>query len=238
MRPLSRTGRSGLIRGAAAATALGCLTALVTACGTASPSAGNGTTTSHVSSSPSARHSHTATSSPPAKHHHYTGSSSTPGTGSGSGGPGSGGTAAAAACQSGNLGLTAAPAQGTAGSLFATVTFTNHGSQNCTLYGYPGVSVGTGAPYHQVGYAAKENPSPPRELVTLPPGGVASAVLQIAEAGNYSSGQCRPRRTSELQVYPPNQTQARYTSFSATGCAGPVRLLTVSVVQPGHAPQA
>lgn len=253
MRPLSRTGRPGLTGGAAAAMTLGGLAVLVTACGTASPSAGSGTTAGHVSSTHAARHDHhaaqsrSATSGPPAKrHHHAGGGSATSGSGgsgaggSGSGGSGSGGsgTAAAPGCQSANLGVTAASSQGTAGSVYATVTFTNRGAQTCTLYGYPGVSAGTGSPYHQVGFAAQENPSPPRELVTLPPGGVASAVLQVAEAGNYSAGQCRPRPTSELQVYPPNQTQALYTSYSATGCAGSVRLLTVSVVQPGHTPQA
>jgi hypothetical protein len=134
--------------------------------------------------------------------------------------------------------VTAGASQGTAGSEYATVTFTNRGSRACTLYGYPGVSVGTGMPFQQVGMAAAENPSPPRELVTLPPGGAASSILQVADAGNYSAGQCHPQRVSQLQVYPPNQTQALHVAFSTTGCAGQVRQLTVSVVQPGQAPQA
>ena len=232
--------RSSRITQAATGTALGCLAALVTACGTASPSAGGGTgtTTGHVSSSPSARPSHSAPSSHPARHSHHRDSDPAAPSGTGSGGSGSAGTAASPACRSGDLGVTASSSQGTAGSVYAAITFTNRGTHTCTLYGYPGVSAGTGTPFRQVGEAAVENPSPPRELVTLPPGGTASSVLQIAEAGNYSSGQCRPERTSELQVYPPNQTQALDVPYSTTGCAGPVHLLTVSVVQPGHAPQA
>lgn len=236
MRPLSRTTQ---------ALTLGCLAVLVTACGTGKLSAGGGHGTSgdHVSSGHAAGHgkpatpSHTATPTPShsAARHRHTG---TPGTPSGSDPSAGAGTAAAAACPSGDLSVTAAATQGTAGSVYATVTFTNRGSRTCSLYGYPGVSIGTGGSYHQVGFAAVEAPSPPRELVTLPPDGVASAVLQVAEAGNYSSGQCRPEHTSEMKVYPPNQTQALYTPFSATGCAGPEKLLTVSVVQPGHAPQA
>jgi hypothetical protein len=239
MRSLSR-----IARGAAAGTALGCLVALVTACGPASPSAGGGTTTGHVSSSHAAKHHPTATPSPRARHHHRAGgappapASTGPGNTGSAGSTGSAGTDAAPACQSGDLSAAASSTQGTAGSVYASVTFTNRGSQACTLYGYPGVSMGTGSPFRQVGPAAAENPSPPRELVTLPPGGVASAVLQVADAGNYSSGQCRPEQTSELQVYPPNQRQALYTPYSSTGCAGAVRLLVVSVVQPGRAPQA
>lgn len=245
MRPLSRIAQASTPgRRAAAATALGCLTVLVTACGTGSLTAGggHGTTTGHTSSGHAATHSHPSpashTATPAPSHrarHRHTGTPSTP---SGSDPSGGSGTAAAAACPSADLGVTAAATQGTAGSVYATVTFTNRGSRTCSLYGYPGVSIGTGGPYHQVGFAAVENPSPPRELVTLSPGAVASAVLQVAEAGNYSASQCRPERTSEMKVYPPNQTQALYTPFSATGCAGSVRLLTVSVVQPGHAPQA
>lgn len=263
MRPMSRTGRSSTGLMATATAALGCLAVLVTACGSASPSAGGDT--GHAGAGHAARHSHAghghgagtghaaaSTPSSPAG----AGSKGSGGSGSGSGGSGgsgssgsgsgssgsgtgSAGTAGSASgCQSGNLAVTAGVGQGTAGSVYATVTFTNHGSRTCTLYGYPGVSVGTGAPFHQVGMGAAENPSPPRELVTLTPGGAASAVLQVADAGNYSTGQCRPKHTSKLQVYPPNQTQALDVAYHTTGCAGPVRQLTVSVVQPGQSPQA
>lgn len=246
MMPLSRTGRL-----AAATTALGCLAVLVTACGPGGLSAGGGTG-GHVTSGNTAKHGHAAGGAPSSPAGTGPGSKGSSGNGSGgsgsgskgssgrgSGGSGSAGTAGSASgCRSANLRVTAGASQGTAGSVYATVTFTNRGRQACTLYGYPGVSVGTGTPFRQVGMAAAENPSPPRELVTLPPGGVASSVLQIAAAGNYSSGQCRPRRTSELRVYPPNQTLALDIPYSTTGCAGPVRQLTVSVVQPGHTPQA
>jgi Protein of unknown function (DUF4232) len=269
MRPMSRTGWSSTGwsstgwsstgRIATATAALGCLAVLVTACGSASPSAGGDT--GHAGSGHAARHSHAgqghaagtghaaaSTPSSPAGSGSKgsggkgSGSGGSGGSGSGSSGSGSSGSAgtagSASGCQSGNLAVTAGVGQGTAGSVYATVTFTNHGSRTCTLYGYPGVSVGTGAPFHQVGMGAAENPSPPRELVTLTPGGAASAVLQVADAGNYSTGQCRPKHTSELQVYPPNQTQALDVAYHTTGCAGPVRQLTVSVVQPGQSPQA
>jgi hypothetical protein len=244
MMPLPGTGlsRTGLSRTGLAA--LGCLAVMVTACGSASPSASGGT--GHAGSGHAARHGQ------PAGHGHAAGSghtagsapSSPPATGSGGHGSqgkgsGSAGTAGSVpGCRSGDLAVTAGASQGTAGSVYSTVTFTNHGSRACTLYGYPGVSVGTGSPFQQVGMAAAENPSPPREVVTLPPGGLASSVLQVADAGNYSAGQCRPKRVSRLQVYPPNQTQALTVAYHTTGCAGSVRLLTVSVVQPGRAPQA
>lgn len=133
--------------------------------------------------------------------------------------------------------LHAAPgaSQGTAGSVYVAIVFTNLSNQTCTLYGYPGVSLANGTPVKQVGLAATENPNPPRELVTLRPHGTANALLRIVDAGNYSTAQCGPVATSWLQVFPPNQTVPLYVHYSSTACSKPVHLLSVNVVQPGSA---
>ena len=75
--------------------------------------------------------------------------------------------------------------QGTAGSVYTTIDFTNISNVTCTLYGYPGVSLQTARPLHQIGKPAKENPATPRKLVTLQPQTTANALLQIVDAGNY-----------------------------------------------------
>jgi hypothetical protein len=117
--------------------------------------------------------------------------------------------------------------------VYEAVIFTNLASYTCTLYGYPGVSLANGTPVTQVGLAASENGATPRELVSLPPGGSASATLQIVQAGNYPADACDPVGTSWLQVYPPNQTGALYIKDDATSCTKAVRLLTVNAVRPG-----
>ena len=123
--------------------------------------------------------------------------------------------------------------QGTAGSVFTTIDFTNISNVTCTLYGYPGVSLQTAKPVHQIGKPAKENPATPRQLVTLQPQTTANALLQIVDAGNYPAGTCGPVTAHYLQVYPPNQTTPAYIKFKTQACSKPVRLMIVDVVKPG-----
>jgi hypothetical protein len=123
--------------------------------------------------------------------------------------------------------------QGTAGSVYTTIDFTNISDSTCTLYGYPGVSLQTARPLHQIGKPAKENPATPRELVTLQPQTTANALLRIVDAGNYPASTCGPVTAHYLQVYPPNQTAPAYIKYQTQGCSKPVRLMTVDVVKPG-----
>jgi uncharacterized protein DUF4232 len=123
--------------------------------------------------------------------------------------------------------------QGTAGSVYTTIVFTNISNATCTMYGYPGVSLTTGTPGAQIGKAAKENPATPRQLVTLHPQHSANALLRIVDAQNYPASRCDPKNSAELQVYPPNQTRQIYIKYTTVGCAKPINLMTVDVVKPG-----
>jgi hypothetical protein len=199
-------------RPAIAGAALACVAALTAACGSATPGATTPTKTVTVTVTP-----HTGTSSSPAT------ATNTPGAVGG--GP--------APCPTRSLGLKPGLAQGAAGSTYQVLDFTNISGVSCTLYGYPGVSLAGGHPVTQVGLAAAENPTPPRKLVTLAPGQVANALLRIVDAQNYPPSRCGPVKTQWIQVYPPNQTTPVYVSYSTTACTKPVRILTVSVVQPG-----
>jgi hypothetical protein len=139
-----------------------------------------------------------------------------------------------AACPTSSLGVKLGLSQGTAGSVYQVIDFTNTSSVTCTLYGYPGVSAGNGQPLTQVGLAASEVPTPPRQLVTLAPGGVANALLRVVDAGNFPAGKCGLVQTKLLRIFPPNQTVPVYLNYSTQMCAKPVRILSVSVVQPGN----
>jgi hypothetical protein len=155
-----------------------------------------------------------------------TATSATPaGTGTSTAGPGP--------CPTSSLGVKLGLAQGAAGSTYQVIDFTNTSGVTCTLYGYPGVSAGNGQPLTQVGLAAAETPTPPRELVTLAPGAVANALLRIVDAGNYPAAKCGMVPTKLLRIYPPNQTVPVYLNYSTQVCAKPVQTLSVSVVRPG-----
>jgi hypothetical protein len=58
-------------------------------------------------------------------------------------------------------------------------------------------------------------------------------VMQIADAGNYSSSTCGPKPTSEIKIYPPNQTAALYVTYSTSACTKSVHQLGISAVQSG-----
>ncbi len=211
---------SSTARRTACAAAVTGLAALVTACGSQAPAAAPAkTTTPATSASPGT----SSASSSPAP-------SGTATSGSATGPAPAGGTAA---CSSRYLRADAGIAQGTAGSVYTVIDFTNLNNASCTLYGYPGVSFGAGQPVTQVGLAAAENSTTPRELVTLKPGGVASALLRIVDAGNFSAAQCHPVTTTWLQVFPPNQTAPLYVHYKSTACAKHVQTLTVDAVRPG-----
>ncbi len=193
----------------AIAAALASVALLAAACGGSTPGA-TPTRTVTVTAAPQAPASSPATAA---------------GTPAAPGGP--------APCPARSLGLKPGLSQGAAGSVYLVLDFTNISSVPCTLYGYPGVSLAGGHPVTQVGLAAAEDPTTPRKLVTLAPGQVANALLRIVDALNFPASRCGPVKTQWIQVYPPNQTTPIFLSYQTTGCSKPVRILTVSVVQPG-----
>jgi hypothetical protein len=141
--------------------------------------------------------------------------------------------AAPAACPTRDLGVKAGLSQGTAGSIYQVIDFTNISNVSCTLYGYPGISFASaGQSGGQIGLSAKENPTPPRELVTLAPGAVANALLRIVDAGNFPPATCGMVTAHWLVIYPPNQTTPVYLSYTSPTCSKQVQVLFVNVVQP------
>jgi hypothetical protein len=118
--------------------------------------------------------------------------------------------------------------------VFQEIVFTNLGSAPCTLFGYPGVALAAGTPVTQVGAAADRSAASTPGLVTLAPGGKASALLRITQADNFSPGKCHATPTTYLQIYPPNQITPLYMPYKATGCAlTATHLLIIEVVLPG-----
>ena len=135
------------------------------------------------------------------------------------------------ACLTRYLSVTPGLSQGTPGSTYQVLVFRNLNNHACTLYGYPGVSLGGGTPVHQIGLAAAENPATPRKLVRLAAHGHAYALLQIVHAGSYPPAACHPATAHWLIVYPPNQTVPVYVWYKVQTCAKKYRTMTVSAVR-------
>ena len=135
-------------------------------------------------------------------------------------------------CRTSDLGLALGQSEGTAGSVYEPLRFTNKGVGACTLYGYPGVSFVAGGSGDQIGSSASRNPQHPARTVILSPGASADAVVQVVDHGNYGAGQCKATAVSGLRVYPPGNKDAAYVPFpdEVTACSTDVTQLTVEAV--------
>jgi hypothetical protein len=105
----------------------------------------------------------------------------------------------------------------------------NTGSSTCTLYGYPGVSWVRGASGIQTGAAAVRQPDPngTETTVTLAPGALASAPLDIVDAAVIPPSECKPVAVRGLRIYPPGQKAALFLSLpTAAGGYGECSLTT------------
>jgi hypothetical protein len=179
------------------------------------------------------------------------GSTLAPGPGGAPGGPGPGTTAptppaaaptgtppaaGTAACTSGGLRVSLGAANGAAGSIYYPIQFRNVSGAACTLYGYPGVSFVAAQGAGQLGGAAARNSTFSPKLVTLAPGAVAHASVQVVVAQSYPAALCRPVTAHYLRVFPPGQVTPLYASLTATTCTGAIpgrSTLGIYVVRPG-----
>jgi hypothetical protein len=137
-------------------------------------------------------------------------------------------------CPTSDLRLSLGPANGAAGSTYYPLVFTNSGSASCTVAGYPGVSYVSGSSGTQVGAAATRDPGH-AAVITLAPGGSASALLREGQAGAFG---CRQTEVRGLRVYPPGDRQAAFLAQPGQACTTPVRQLSVGPLYPGSTGQA
>lgn len=107
---------------------------------------------------------------------------------------------------------------GAAGSQYVLLGFRNKSSQPCTIYGYPGVSFVGHQNGTQLGKPALRATSRTAAEVLLRPGVSRSALLQIAEAGNFDPEKCQPTTSDGFRVYPPDSFTAAYVPFKASAC--------------------
>ena len=144
--------------------------------------------------------------------------------------------AAVPACTAADLGAWVAITQGngTAGSIYYPLQFTNLSRHACAMRGFPGVSA-IDRNGHQLGSPARWATRVPARTVVLAPGATAHTILQYSDVEVTTAPGCHPVfSTFELRVYPPGQYGATYAAFGLEACshAGPI-YMGVEPVVPG-----
>ncbi len=109
---------------------------------------------------------------------------------------------------------------GTAGTTFFKLHFTNLSGHACTLNGFPFLFA-VNLSGHQVGPRATFRTPPSPHVVTLANGKTATAVLGIVDTGVFSRSACRPVTAAGLRVFPPNQTRPKLVPFPFSTCSRP-----------------
>jgi hypothetical protein len=141
-----------------------------------------------------------------------------------------------ATCSTTALRASVGSANGAAGSIYYPLDFTNISGTPCGLYGFPGASFVSAPGSRQLGGPAVRNPTLGPALVTLAPGQVAHASVQVVVAQNYPVSICRPVTAHWLRVYPPGQFAPLYARLTALTCTGAIpsgSTLGIYVVRPG-----
>ncbi|QSE79269.1 DUF4232 domain-containing protein [Rhodococcus koreensis] len=121
-------------------------------------------------------------------------------------------------CLIGELQVTLGQPSGAAGSQEIPLIFTNTGTRDCILHGYPGVSYVAAPDGPQVG-AAAERDGGTETPVTVAPGARATAAVRATVVQNYPADTCGPTPVAGFRVYPPNDTGSVFLPYPTTGCS-------------------
>jgi uncharacterized protein DUF4232 len=126
---------------------------------------------------------------------------------------------APAPCTHSQVRLHIGPGDGTAGTIFYPVRFTNRSARACTLRGFPGVSSVTRR-HRRIGSPATRDTGFRVRTVRLAAnGGTATAVLGIVDTGALPRSRCRPVSAWGLKVFAPNQTRAFFAHLRHSECS-------------------
>lgn len=137
-------------------------------------------------------------------------------------------------CTVRDLGVSVGASEGTAGTVYRALVFTNTGGRTCTIQGFPGVSFVAGEDGHQVGEAA-QRVGEKGLAVSMRPGGTATSPVGFVSIGVFDPETCQATPVRGLRVYPPQERKSEFVPFETTACAGesPASQLTVRTVHAG-----
>lgn len=104
---------------------------------------------------------------------------------------------------------------GTAGSIYYTLNFTNLSGRRCTLRGYPGVSA-VNLHGGQIGRPATRDTFRRVRTISIRNGGTATTSVRIVDSGAIAN--CGMVTAAGLRVFPPNGHTARTIPFPFGAC--------------------
>jgi hypothetical protein len=136
-------------------------------------------------------------------------------------------TPAVKRCATADLALSQEPGGAAAGTHFLSLVLTNTSGAECSLTGFPGVSLIDSAG-KQIGQPADRNPAVTPQTVTLKPGESAHATAGFPNYQNFPAGQCSGP-SAAVKIYPPDELNALTIPVTDYSCPG----FSVQVVQPG-----
>ena len=145
--------------------------------------------------------------------------------------PSSTSNAAAPGCASSSLQLHAKYLGAATGTDYIAVVVTNTGADDCVLRGYPGVTFLDGQG-RQVGLPAQRDVTSKPRRVLLTPGEKAHAQLSYPNPDFFGSG-CGGTHAKQIQVYPPDQTDALRANVDAYVCTDKNGRSSVGAMRPG-----
>ena len=134
-------------------------------------------------------------------------------------------------CHTADLSARITPEGAAAGTVYATLVFTNESGSACTLNGHPGMLLLNAKKEPLPTDVLKKPPEPHR--VVLDPGGAASATLHW---GNVPTGDepCQPPSDYAL-VTPPDAYEQLTLSFQSSSCHGTIYMTSVVAGDDGAA---
>ena len=140
-------------------------------------------------------------------------------------------------CTASDLGVWLALDQGngTAGTTYYPLEFTNLSHHTCYLFGYPGVSA-LDRNGHQLGSPARWGSLRGAHIVNVAPGATAHTLLAYHDAVVTTEPGCDPvNSAANLRIYPPGQRSATFAAFSFEACshAGPIWMNIIEPIIPG-----
>ncbi len=146
-------------------------------------------------------------------------------------------TASIPRCSASDLGVWLAVDQGngTAGTSYYPLEFTNLSHHTCYLYGYPGVSA-LARNGNQLGSPADWGSRAGAHVVNLVPGATAHTLLGYHDVLVTPEPGCHQVNSAvELRVYPPGQRSATDAAFSFEVCShrGPIYMSIQEPIVPG-----
>ncbi len=121
-------------------------------------------------------------------------------------------------CLPAQITVTHGAANGTAGTIYYPIIFTNEGA-SCAIFGVPAIQPVAGRAHHAVGPLARSlsmGEMPARHVIAK--GQSVSASFGVTEAGNYTPSTCASRSASGVVVTLGTFVTSRYVQLPITVC--------------------